>query len=192
MKGWLILFVLIVGIALGAGGALFGPDFVEPYLPQAFRGKPVTVEGSVVEKQRKGPELLLTINTPQGALLATMSKRVPEVELLVNKGDSVELVLKKYEPFIKDPKIKRVRKGVARPAAEMPEEEVAAPQPLFEKTVKPEKTPPVPEKPESPEIPESMQQMEAEPPAKVEEEAGIKNTPSGSVEEKQPSKSHPQ
>jgi hypothetical protein len=181
MKGWLILFVLVVGIAIGVSAVLLGPDFIGPYLPQALRGEAVTVEGSVVEKQRKDSELLLTINTPQGALLATVRKKVTEVQLLVDKGDTVELVLRKYEPFIMDPKIKRVRKGEARPATEKPEGEALTPQPLEEKPLKEETVPPVKEKVQT--------RMKA--PAPTEEKAAIENAPAGVKpgrvkEEKQP------
>jgi small basic protein len=170
MKGWLILFVLLVGIALGVSAALLGPDFIDPYLPQALRREAVTVEGSVVEKQRKDSELLLTINTPQGAILATVKKKVTEVQLLVDKGDIVELVLRKYEPFVMDPKIKRVRKGEARP---MPEEALT-PQPPAEKPLVEETAPSAKEKVQT--------RMKLQAP--VEEKAVIENAPG--AEEKQP------
>lgn len=167
MKGWLILFVLVMGIAIGVSAVLLGPDYIQPYLPQSLRGKAVTVEGSVVEKQRKDSELLLTINTPQGALLATVRKKVAEVQLLVDKGDTVELVLKQYEPFIMDPEIKRVRKEQTRPTPEKPEVEAMTPQSVEEKPLKEETLPPAKEKVQT--------RMNA--PAPTEEKAAIENAP---------------
>jgi hypothetical protein len=129
-----LLFILtfIVGLGLGIGGTYFAPDLLGPYLPAMFQRRGELVQGEVVAKQEKMPWLLLTINTPQGAILATFRKKVDEIALLVEVGDQIELILRSYEPFVEDPRIKRVRKGDGRieipPAAPAEEEALVAPQ----------------------------------------------------------------
>ncbi|MDA8099017.1 MAG: hypothetical protein M0042_05270 [Nitrospiraceae bacterium] len=66
---------------------------------------------------KKENALLLTVETPEGVLLATFSKKVDEINLLVNVRDAVEFSLPKYLPFIDDPKIIRVERE-RRPEAE--------------------------------------------------------------------------
>jgi len=130
MMRWLFILTFLIGLGLGIGGTYFAPHLFGPYLPEMFQRKGELVEGTVVAKQEKAPWLLLTIDTAQGALLATFTNKVDEITLLVEEGDGVELFLRRYEPFVKDPRIKRVQKGesgVATPA--LSEEAVpAAPQ----------------------------------------------------------------
>jgi hypothetical protein len=85
-------------------------------------GKTTVVKGTVMAKQKKDNVLLLTVNTPQGELLATFKKKVDEIGLLVNEKDVIEFTLPKYMPFIEDPKIIRVVK-------EQPAEPEPAPPP---------------------------------------------------------------
>lgn len=125
MKGWAFFFTLVVGIALGAAGMYYGPRYLSPYLPGSLGGNAVTVEGTVLEKQKKDSSLLLTVNTSRGALLATIKKKADEVNLLVSRGDRIDFVLRTYRPFIEDPVIKRVVK--AGPEA-MPVEPLTTPQ----------------------------------------------------------------
>jgi hypothetical protein len=111
MKGTLIVLIFLVGIAVGVGGMIVGPDVAGPYLPEAFQvKKPETVEGEVVRKVREGDRLLLTVQTSQGTVLATFRKKVAEIDLLVQQGDALTLALSRYEPFVNDPAIERVRK----------------------------------------------------------------------------------
>ena len=111
MKVTTLFLILLVGIALGVGGMIFAPDMVDPYLPDAFRAKKAeTVEGEVVRKVREGDHLLLTVQTSQGTVLATFRKKMAEIDLLVQQGDAVTLALGRYEPFVTDPAIERVRK----------------------------------------------------------------------------------
>ena len=114
MKGTLILLVFLLGIAIGVGGAMIAPDMAGPYLPYlppAFSVKKMeTVEGEVVRKVREGDHLLLTVQTSQGTVLATFRKKVAEIDLLVQQGDALTLNLSRYEPFVNDPAIERVRK----------------------------------------------------------------------------------
>ena len=114
MKGTLILLVFLLGIAIGVGGAMIAPDMAGPYLPylpESFSAKKTeTVDGEVVRKVREGDHLLLTVQTSQGTVLATFRKKVAEIDLLVQQGDALTLNLSRYEPFVNDPAIERVRK----------------------------------------------------------------------------------
>ena len=111
MKGTLVFLIFLVGIAVGIGGTMVAPDMVGPYLPAALRvNKTVTVEGEVIRKVREGDHLLLTVQTTQGTVLATFRKKVAEIELLVQQGDTLTLTVSRYEPFVSDPAIERVRK----------------------------------------------------------------------------------
>ncbi|HKK08026.1 MAG TPA: TOBE domain-containing protein [Gemmatimonadota bacterium] len=101
---------LVAGLVLGVLGTVFLPGLVRPYLPAALRGGATRVHGRVVEKGRDGERLLLTVDTPDGAMLATFHKRVPEIDLLVAPGDSVTLGVDAYRPFIEGPELLGVRK----------------------------------------------------------------------------------
>ena len=127
MKTWLIVLILLVGIALGVAGTIVAPDVAGPYLPEGFRvPKAETIDGEVVRKQREGVRLLLTVQTSQGAVLATFKKKVAEIDLLIQQGDTVTLALSRYEPFVEDPAIERVRKQEPTPR---PKTNVPSPAP---------------------------------------------------------------
>jgi uncharacterized membrane protein len=100
----------LIGLVLGILGAIFLPNYVRPYIPQWVTGKTIVVKGAVAAKQKKENILLLTVDTPEGALLATFKKQVDEINLLINEKDTIEFTLPKYMPFIDDPKIIRVVK----------------------------------------------------------------------------------
>ncbi len=100
----------VFGLILGILCTIFLPRYVRPYLPELIMGKAVVVKGTVIAKQKKENTLLLTVNTSQGALLATFDKKVDETNLLINEQDTIEFTLPKYMPFIDDPKIIRVVK----------------------------------------------------------------------------------
>lgn len=108
----LVLFLL--GLALGVGGALLVPRFLAPYLPTSLRDGGEVVEGEVLGKRVEGERLLLTVETPRGAVLATFRERVGEIDLLVDTGDSVALGLGRYRPFVDDPSVEGVRKAASR------------------------------------------------------------------------------
>ncbi|MGH9425331.1 MAG: hypothetical protein ACRD2L_03375, partial [Terriglobia bacterium] len=123
MKPWLIFFILLVGIVLGVVGTIFAPDVAGPFLHEAFGVKKAeTIDGEVVRKLREGDRLLLTVQTSQGSVLATFKKKVAEIDLLVQQGDTITLTLSRYEPFVDDPAIVRVRKlePTPRPKAGAP------------------------------------------------------------------------
>ncbi len=106
-----VLITLIVGCALGVAGAAFLPGIVRPYLPDPLAGKRMVVKGVVAAKEKKAAALLLTVNTDQGAILATITRKVDEAGLLVGVGDAVELRIREYQPFIEDPTVLRVVKS---------------------------------------------------------------------------------
>src|SRR5512143_3825829 len=114
---------LILELILTVMGTIFLPGYVTPYLPSWVVGKTTVVKGTVMAKQKKDNVLLLTVNTPQGELLASFKKKVDEIGLLVNEKDVIEFTLPKYMPFIEDPKVIRV---VKEPPAEP---QPAPPQP---------------------------------------------------------------
>jgi len=112
----------VFGLILGILGTLFLPNYMRPYIPEWVTGKaPVVVKGTVTAKQKKEDVLLLTVDTPEGVLLATFKKKIDEINLLINEKDALEFTLPKYMPFIDDPKIIRVVK-----------EQQAAPEPAPE------------------------------------------------------------
>jgi len=108
MKAKLLLFLL--GGFLGfLVGALFRP-LVEPVATELFRDESDRTEGRVVGKRLQGKRLLLTVDAAEGTILATFSKRVQEIDMLVDDGDLVTLGVRRYEPFVEDPPILAVRK----------------------------------------------------------------------------------
>ena len=154
------VLMLVLGVVIGVAASLLWPRFVSPRLPEGLRPKNEAVEGTVVRKQREGERLLLTINTSQGAALATFTERVPEIDLLVADGDTVTLALGTYEPFVENPTIQGVRKR------EVPSEErqpVTVPETGPEAV--PEEAPPAVEDPELEQWPETSQEGEGDGPA---------------------------
>jgi len=102
---------LLVGIVLGVAGTLFLPDLVAPYLPTVLRRQSVEVTGPVLAKRMEQDQLLLTVDTRRGALLATFRQRVSEIGLLVDAGDTITLGLREYRPLVNDPVLEAVKKG---------------------------------------------------------------------------------
>ncbi len=126
----------IFGVILGILGTIFLPNYVRPYLPQWVTGKAIVVKGTVAAKQKKENALLLTVDTPEGVLLATFKKKVDEINLLINEKDVIEFTLPKYMPFIDDPKIIRVVKEQQTAPEPAPE---AKPEERGTKGVKPKR-----------------------------------------------------
>ena len=100
----------VFGLILGILGTIFLPNYVRPYIPDWAIGNATVVKGTVTAKLKKADALLLTVNTPEGALLATFTRKVDEISLLVNEKDVIEFTLPKYTPFIDDPRIMRIVK----------------------------------------------------------------------------------
>src|SRR5947207_2515427 len=94
MKPWAILIsTLLVGLAIGVGGTILLPSAIEPYLVSALRAPRRFVEGQVIGKQREQGHVLLKVQTEEALILATFTKKVPEIDLLVEQGDSISLAL---------------------------------------------------------------------------------------------------
>lgn len=128
-----ILLTLLLGVAVGALGMFLLPRYFGPLLPDFLKPEQRLVEGLVVAKRLAPEGLLLTIETPEGAVLATFSGRTEEIDLLVDQGDSIAFELKMYEPFLQDPDIARVRKAGSLPPEPPAEPEaVSAPEPMPE------------------------------------------------------------
>lgn len=101
----------LAGLILGVAGAVFAPDLAAPYLPRMLQAGGEEVTGPVVGKRVGDDRVLLTVDTERGALLATFRQRVPEIDLLVEEGDTVTLGIPAYAPLIEDPVLASVRKG---------------------------------------------------------------------------------
>lgn len=103
--------LLLLGILIGIAAAVLFPTFRERLLPRGLR--PAATEGTIAEKRLAEDRLLLTLVTGDGAVLATFTQRISEIDLLVAKGDTVGLSLDGYRPFVEDPQIVRVQKAGA-------------------------------------------------------------------------------
>ncbi len=158
-----MIIILLLGIALGVVGMIYGPDYLEPYLPGGIGsigsadGK--DVEGKVVAKRPHNDKLQITVSTPEGASLVTFNRRVSEIDLLVNEGDYITLSLKKYEPFLTNPPIVKVRKEAPEFKTKQPEGRMTAPGPTSPAKKDTESSKPQEEKMQSPK-PEKKKQSE--------------------------------
>lgn len=115
----------VAGLVLGVAGTILLPRYAAPYLP--FGGGGELLTGPVLSEERDGDRLLLTIEAEQGAFIAGFSRRVSEIALLVEPGDTVTISAEDYDPFIEDPDFEGVRKahgtreaGVPASGAEVP------------------------------------------------------------------------
>jgi hypothetical protein len=121
MRGWLILScTLVIGILLGVGATTKGPALVAPYLPKSISGQSERIEGEVVRKQREGNRLLLKVATAQGPMLVTFTQKVAELDLLLEPGDTVELITPGYATFVDDPTLERVKRPAGAGVAPSP------------------------------------------------------------------------
>ncbi len=103
--------LLLLGILVGVAAVVLLPRLRDRLVPAAW--KPAPTAGVVEEKRSEESRLLLTLVTDEGAVLATFAQRVPEIDLLVARGDTVSLELDGYRPFVEDPEIVRVEKAPA-------------------------------------------------------------------------------
>lgn len=167
MSRYVLLLVLLAGVAIGVTAVLYGPDYLEPIFPKSKKGG---IDGEVTSKLMEGNRLLITVKASEGAILVTFTKKVPEINLLVDKGDTVYLDIKDYKPFVDNPHINRVKKpdrkpgqieelpAQVKPAESMeqkPEQEEAKPEKAEPAKVEPEKAKPAKSKPEAKEAPAS-------------------------------------
>ena len=117
-----VVVALLVGLGLGVGLGLAAPRYW-PELTAPFEGRRELLEGEVLREERRADRHLLTLKTPQGAILVTFRERAAEVDLLVDPGDRVTLALRGYAPFVTDPRLARVMKrdqSATPPAAPAP------------------------------------------------------------------------
>lgn len=111
----------LAGLLIGIAGTLLLPPLLRPYLPDSLRGSQELAIGPVLAEQREEGRLLLTVQAEQGAMLATFTERVAEIDLLVGVGDTVTLAVSRYQPFVENPTFEGVRKAdstAGSPAAE--------------------------------------------------------------------------
>ncbi len=135
MRGFLnFLIGLVVGVLIGIGVMIFSPEFVNNLLRIDLAPTGRAVEGRVVAKELQEDRLLLTVVTPEGAVLVTFTKKVPEINLLVDRDDIIGLGLNRYRPFVNDPPVIKVKKKFPSPPG--PEAETIKPL-RPEPTVKP-------------------------------------------------------
>ena len=110
MRGWLILVgTLLVGTVVGFGAANRGPALIARYFPKAGSGSGERIEGQVVRKQREGNRLLVKVTTAQGPMLVTFTQKVADLDVLLDPGDTVTLVIPGYATFVEDPVLERVK-----------------------------------------------------------------------------------
>ena len=105
------LFIFVLGVIVGLLLAFFVPPLIQGWLPEGMGGGKSTTTGVVVAKRLENDRLLLTVESSNGAVLATFKQKVPEIDLLVDNGDEVTLGITSYEPFVEDPKILGVKKA---------------------------------------------------------------------------------
>ena len=118
MRGWTILIgTFVVGVIVGFGLASRGPALIAPYVQKASSRPGEHVEGQVVRKQRDGNRLLVKINTLQGPMLVTFTQRVADLDVLLDPGDTVTLMIPGYATFVEDPVFERIK---APPPAKAP------------------------------------------------------------------------
>jgi hypothetical protein len=110
MRGWTILVgTFLVGVVVGFGVANRGPALIAPYVHKASSGTGEHIEGQVVRKQRDGNRLLVKINTAQGPMLVTFTQRVADLDVLLDPGDIVTLMISGYATFVEDPVFERIK-----------------------------------------------------------------------------------
>lgn len=108
---------LLIGVLVGIAGTILVPRYLGPHLPLVQDSR-LQVEGTVLEKQQEEGRLLLTLDSERGAMLVTFRQRVPELNLLISRGDRVTVGVKEYRPFAQDPRLVGVKKGEWQRAGE--------------------------------------------------------------------------
>jgi len=103
--------VFLLGIIIGTALATLGPRYAQPYLGDvgAALSPDTPLTGTVVVKRLDDNRLLLRISTEEGVALAIFTQNLEDIDLLVGQGDGIELGTGRYDPFLHDPAIRRVR-----------------------------------------------------------------------------------
>ncbi len=102
------LAIFVGGLVVGIVATMVVPNLIAPYLPEAIVGADAQVYGVVTGKRVEADRVLLTLPTDEGTVLATFTDGLPEIDLMINEGDSVTLEVDEYAPFVENPKIVRV------------------------------------------------------------------------------------
>ncbi len=107
---------LVIGLVIGLVLGILAPKFLGDRLPAAVGGGggESFVTGIVRAKRADADRLLLTVESAEGATLATFREKIEEIGLLVDVGDTLTFELKRYRPFIDDPRIAGVKKAGGR------------------------------------------------------------------------------
>jgi TOBE domain-containing protein len=82
---------------------------IAPYFPKAGGGSGEHIEGQVVRKQRDGNRLLVKITTAQGPILVAFNQKVADLDVLLEPGDTVTLMMPGYATFVEDPVFERIK-----------------------------------------------------------------------------------
>ena len=110
MRGWVVLIgTFLIGLVAGIGAANRGPALIAPYFPKASSGPGEHIEGQVVRKQREGNRLLVKVSTAQGPMLVTFTQKVADLDVLLDPGDTLTLMIPHYATFIEDPVFERIK-----------------------------------------------------------------------------------
>jgi hypothetical protein len=110
MRGWVILIgTFLIGALVGAGVATKGSSLIAPYLPKAVSAPGEHIDGQIVRKQRDGNRLLVKVSTAQGPMLATFTEKVADLDVLLDSGDTVSLLIRHFGTFVEDPVLERVK-----------------------------------------------------------------------------------
>ena len=107
-KGLRTILAVLIGMAVGVSATILVPRLAGPYLPETF--KRGNLNGRVLAKETETDWLLLKVSTEHGALLATFTQKVKEIDLLVENEDLVTLGVSRYQPFLENPDIEHVEK----------------------------------------------------------------------------------
>jgi len=174
------------GLILGVLGTIFLPDLLRPYLPDMLKGENVEIAGVVEAKSREADRLLLTIGGDAGAVLVTYTHEIPEMDLLIEPGDSVVLAVREYAPFVEDPSVRRVQKGNAVQRRQPPRGQADPPPAEIQRRAEPSRPdtaalalPDSEFQPETPSVADSLEKarggaeanpMETQPPAATDDE----------------------
>jgi len=121
VRGWSILIgTFLVAVIVGAGVASRGTSLITPYLPKVSSVPGEHIEGQIVRKQRDGNRLLVKLSTAQGPILATFTEKVADLDVLLDSGDTVSLLIRHYATFVEDPILERIKEASRPQSASQP------------------------------------------------------------------------
>ena len=110
MRGWVILIgTFVIGVVVGLGVANRGSALIAPYFPKGGSGSGERIEGQVVRKQREGNRLLVKVSTARGPMLVTFTQKVADLDVLLDPGDTVTLMIPHYATFVEDPVFEQIK-----------------------------------------------------------------------------------